>query len=284
MKGPQGLMLLILVLVGCRDSERDTAAIYSAAVESALRNFNHVYGAPDAAEIQSVLGAPIVNSLKMVLVPIPAGEFVMGSPASEEGHHHSEFQHSVRITQPFYLSATEVTQQEYETLMGDNPSISKGKNKPVEMVSWNDAVNFCRKLSNQEHREYRLPTEAEWEYACRAATNTPFNFGNNTSRIGGYAIYDTSETHPVGEKKSNEWGLYDMHGNVWEWCQDWFAPYGNEMLVLDPTGPPEGDRRVLRGGAFCWPPVVLRSAVRIDNEPTYRSSRLGFRVACDLSP
>ena len=161
----------------------------------------------------------------MVLVPIPAGEFTMGSPESEKDRKDNETQHLVKITKPYYLGAYEVTQEQYERVMGKNLSDSKGENKPVENVRWSEAVEFCRKLSEKEGVEYRLPTEAEWEYACRAGTSTAYSFGNDESQLGKYAWYrdNSISTHPVGELKPNTWGLYDMHGNVWEWCQDLYA-------------------------------------------------------------
>ena len=185
--------------------------------------------------------------------------------------------------------------------MGENPSyfsaLGDGKNYasgidtsqfPVEMVNWDDAVEFSRKLSEQEGVEYRLPTEAEWEYACRAGTTTAYSFGDDVAQLGEYAWYsgNSSSTHPVGELKPNAWGLYDMHGNVYEWCQDWHGPYGKETVLIDPTGPVSGERRVLRGGAFNDRPKIVRSAYRTNSQPAYRSYTLGFRLArtYDLSP
>ena len=237
---------------------------------------------------QLALGDPMVNSVGMVLVPIPAGEFQMGSPESEKDRQDDETQHLVKITKPYYLSAYEVTQEQYEKVMGNNPSDSKGANKPVENVNWNDAVDFCRKLSEQEGEEYRLPTEAEWEYACRAGTSTAYSFGNDESQLGKYAWFGSlqliseHETHPVGEKLPNAWGLYDMYGNVWEWCQDRYryGAYGSEKVITDPTGPASGSRRVLRGGAFYVPPFVVRSADRGYFRPSWPSGLGdGFRLA-----
>ena len=155
-------------------------------------------------------------------------------------------------------------------------------------MSWNDAVEFCRKLSAQEGEEYRLPTEAEWEYACRAGTTTAYSFGDDVSLLGEYAWHRgnmVNATHTVGEKLPNPWGLYDMHGNVWEWCQDW-AAYGSENELIDPTGPASGERRVLRGGSFDLLPMIVRSANRDNNRPVGRTSSAGFRVArtYNLSP
>ena len=215
---------------------------------------------PDTSAIKKLmtpdqlsLGGPVVNSVDMVLVPIPAGEFMMGSPASEPARLDNETQHKVKITQPFYLGAHEVTQAQYQQVMGNNPSHRRGATKPVERVVWNDAIEFCRKLSEKEGVEYRLPTEAEWEYACRAGTTTAYSFGDDKSQLGKYAWFggnSDNTIHPMGEKLPNGWGLFDMHGNVREWCQDWYGAYESLRVVSDPTGPASGEGRVLRGGAF----------------------------------
>jgi len=232
---------------------------------------------------QKDLGGPIVNSVDIVLVPIPAVEFMMGSPESEEGRNdNNETQHRVQITKPFYLSAYEVTQAQYQDVMGNNPSHSKGANKPVEKVNWSDAVEFCRKLSDEEGAEYRLPTEAEWEYACRAGTATAYSFGDGVSRLGDYAWHrgnSDSKSHPVGEKLPNNWGLFDMHGNVREWCQDWYGGYETEQMLSDPVGAASGSRRVLRGGAFFLQPRYVRAAYRPIIQPVYRIHGIGFRLA-----
>ena len=182
-----------------------------------------------------------------------------------------------------------MTQEQCEKVMGKNLSDSKGENKPVENVSWNDAIDFCGKLSKQEGVEYRLPTEAEWEYACRAGTTTRYSFGDDKSQLGKYAWFGGNsggETHPVGQKLPNIWGLYDMHGDVYEWCQDWYGRYERGRVISDPTGPTSGEYRVLRGGAFVVPPEVVRSAYRYNYPLVLRSSVIGFRLArtCDLSP
>ena len=240
---------------------------------------------------QVALGGPIVNTIDMVLVPIPPGEFAMGSPTSEADRLGDETQHLVRITKPFYLSVHEVTQAQYERVMGSNPSSSKGPTKPVEQVIWNDAVAFCGKLSDEEGVEYRLPTEAEWEYACRAGASAAYSFGNNERQLPQYAWYSGNSnitTHPVGELKPNAWGLFDMHGNVYEWCQDLYGPYERLQVVSDPIGPASGDHgRVLRGGAFYSQPKNVRGANRShNNQPGNRSHDLGFRLArtIPLSP
>ena len=160
-------------------------------------------------------------------------------------------------------------------------------------MSHNDAVEFCRKLSKQEGEEYRLPTEAEWGYACRAGTTTAYSLGDDASKLGEYAWYQTNcwkinEKYPhiVGQKLPNPWGLYDMHGNVSEWCQDWYAPYGNEKDISDPMGPVEGQYRLLRGGSFLYQASHVRSARRNYISPTDRTLNFGFRPSrtYNLSP
>jgi len=213
---------------------------------------------------------------------IPAGEFQMGSPDSDSAAASDEKpQHRVRITKPFYLGVTEVTQEQYERVMGSNPSIFKGAQLPVESVSREDAVAFCRKLSDKEGRTYRLPTEAEWEYSCRAGSNTKWSFGDDESSLKDYAWYSdnaNSTTHPAGEKRPNAWGLYDIHGNVWEWCSDDKRDYAS-TTVDDPTGGTAGSSRVSRGGSWGDGAWGCRSALRYGLTPGYRGSNLGFRLA-----
>ncbi len=254
---------------------------------------------PDAAAVkkhmtpaQLALGDPIVNSVGMLLVPIPAGEFQMGSPKSDGGPGvYVEPQHLVKITKPLWLGAYEVTQQQYEKVMGDLPwqgkeSVQNGPNYAAAYVSWNDAVEFCRKLSEKEGVEYRLPTDAQWEYACRAGTTTVYSFGDNETKLGQYAWYRMNaenigekHAHRVGQKLPNPWGLFDMHGNVMEWCQDWYGGFGSEKAVSDPMGPPQGKSRVLRGGSFGDFAPAAESADRYDNVPDDRFVDFGFRVA-----
>jgi formylglycine-generating enzyme required for sulfatase activity len=218
----------------------------------------------------------------MNLVLIPAGQFLMGSPDSDSTTWDNEKpQHLVRISRPFYLGVTEMTQAQYERVMGTNPSRFKEAQLPVEGVSWEDAVAFCGRLSDKEGRTYRLPTEAEWEYACRAGSTTKWSFGEDVSSLNEYAWYSANSngtTHSVGEKKANAWGLYDMHGNVWEWCSDWYGGYASTAMD-DPTGPTAGSDRVFRGGVRNGLARDCRSAVRGRSAPAVRSDDLGFRVA-----
>ncbi len=268
-------------------------------------------GSVDGAETQrrqratESLGSRLTKELqlgggvKMELVPVPAGEFMMGSPSSESGRGNDESRHRVRITKPFYMSVTEVTQEQYRAIMGTNPSHFNGDSRlPVERVSWNDAVEFCRRLSERTGMDARLPTEAEWEYACRAGSRTTYSFGDSPHSLGDYAWYEGNSqragiylrnplggpyqgntTHPVGQKKPNAWGLYDMHGNVWEWCEDWYgADYYANSAVEDPKGPGSGSSRIARGGAWDQNAANCRSATRGTCAPTNRFPNIGFRV------
>ena len=239
-----------------------------------------------------------------VLVRIEPGEFLMGSPDSDKDAEADEKpRHRVRITRPFYLGKYEVTQAEYEAVMGENPSSFKGNAKqPVENVSWLDAVRFCNQLSEREGLKpfyeisgetvqvpdwngtgYRLPTEAEWEYACRAGTATRYSFGDDEASLGEFSWFDgnsDSRTHEVGQKRANGIGLHDMHGNVWEWCWDWYsADYYKEPPVDDPRGPSQATDRVIRGGCWGNDPRLVRSAHRSRVAPDHRGDYLGFRVA-----
>ena len=240
---------------------------------------------PVATNVEDMELPESADAIGMQFKLIPAGKFIMGDVRGEDGWTPYE----VTLTKPFKMGVHEVTQAQYEQVMGVNPSHFKGANKPVEMVSWEDAVEFCRRLSElpaekEAGNVYRLPTEAEWECASRAGTTTKYSFGDYDSKLGDYAwYYDNSDrkTHSVGGKKPNAWGLCDMHGNVLEWCQDWMGAYpsGN---VTDPTGPVEGSSPVIRGGSWTDPAETCRSAIRFWSVPSDRGSYLGFRVC--LSP
>jgi sulfatase modifying factor 1 len=259
---------------------------------------------------------------------IPAGGFEMGSLTSEEGHTRSEIQHTTRISQPFYLGVTEVTQEEYQTIMESNPSafsrhgtaseVVAGmatRRFPVENVSWYDTIEFCNRLSEKDNfkpyygltgieREhdsiksavvtilggggYRLPTEAEWEYACRAGTTTAYNSGDTVSLLEDAGWFGSKaepgnsdrQTHRVGQKGANSFGLFDMHGNVSEWCQDWYDYSSYERSpTQDPQGPSGGSMRVVRGGSWSEAAVHCRSAQRGGVRPMQHGSSTGFRVA-----
>ena len=227
------------------------------------------------------------GGVKMELVLIPAGEFQMGSPDSDNftiGY--VKPRHRVRITKPFYLGKYLVTQEQWEAVMGSNPSQFKGPKKPVERVSWDDCQQFLGKLNAKVGSgagNFQLPTEAQWEFACRAGSTTRFCFGDDYSKLGDYAWYDKNSgntTHPVGEKKPNVWGLYDMHGNVSEWCQDLHdSGYYAKSPIDDPTGAPAGSGRVFRGGSFYNPASNCQSADRYYDTFGLGYISLGFRVS-----
>jgi formylglycine-generating enzyme required for sulfatase activity len=242
------------------------------------------------------LGLPVEKSVdlgdgvKLELVLIPAGRFRMGSSAKEKNRIENEAQHWVAITRPFYLGKYEVTQEVWEKVMGTNPGYFKGARNPVENVSWDDCQEFLKKLNaltpapspsgRGDGVRVRLPTEAEWEWACRAGAR--FYSGYDEGTLGDYAWFSANSgntTHPVGTRKPNAWGLYDCHGNVWEWCGDWYgADYYAKSPRYDPTGPVTGTLRVLRGGSWDYDAWDCRSAYRIGHRADYRDGNFGFRV------
>ena len=237
-----------------------------------------------------------LGGAKLEMVLIPAGEFLMGSPDTDKDAWDNEKpRHWVRISKPFYLGRCPVTQQQWEALMGNSPSYFEEPmpNNPVDGVSWDDCQQVLKRLNErlrQPHAvgdgEFRLPSEAQWEYACRAGSTTRYYFGDNESVLGEYAWYNAnsgSMTHPVGEKKCNAWGLYDMHGNVSEWCQDWYdAGFYANSPGDDPTGPEAGSHRVFRGGYWLCNGKFCRSAARYDFWPGLRDSIVGFRFAKEV--
>jgi len=242
-------------------------------------NFGAIYAYP--YELNLDCGGGVM----LTLVWIPAGTFMMGSPTTEPDRNSDEGpQHHVTISQPFYMGAYEVTQRQYQAVMRTNPSYfkSSGLDAPVETVSWRSAVGFCQELSQRTGLTVTLPTEAQWEYACRADSTTRFSYGDDPgyTLLGNYAWYSdnsSSRTYPVGQKTPNAWGLYDMHGNVWEWCEDWYGPY-ESADVVDPQGPASGSARVVRGGGWHYLPRYCRSAFRSANDPAFAGNYIGFRV------
>ena len=231
-----------------------------------------------------------VPSINYKMVYIPPGTFMMGSPSNEPKRDSDERRHKVTLTKGFYMGATEVTQGQWKKIMSSNPSYFKGDNLPVEQVSWNDCQEFVRKLNRQEvGNKYRLPTEAEWEYACRAGTTTPFFTGGciSTSQAnydGNYPMPGCSKgkyrkkTIEVASFSPNAWGFYDMHGNVWEWCQDWYEDYPASH-VTDPEGASSGSGRVGRGGSWYSDARHCLSARRFGGAPDGGDGILGFRLA-----
>jgi formylglycine-generating enzyme required for sulfatase activity len=248
----------------------------------------------------------VTNTIGMKLALVPAGTFLMGSPTEEVGRRDNEGPvHTVVLSRPFYLGLFPVTQAQFEAVMQNNPSRFRGAagggpDHPVESVSWEDAVAFCVRLSalpaeQQARRLYRLPTEAEWEYACRSGTTTAYSFGSSMS--GSQASFDAQYPYGEGERglsaprtsrvgtfAANLFGLYDMHGNVWEWCSDWFdAGYYRQAPRQDPQGPAEGIYRVLRGGSWRNQGATCRAAYRNALSPNQRQPIIGFRVAMTLT-
>ena len=221
-------------------------------------------------EIRSFHGPVIVG---MEFCRIPAGTFLMGEQRN---------QHQVTLTKDFYMARYPVTQTLWQAIMGSNPSYFKGENHPVEAVSWEDVQEFITNLNERTgENRYRLPTEAEWEYACRSGSPGAYCFGDDESLLGGYAWYNKnsdSKTHPVGGKKPNAWGLYDMHGNVFEWCQDWYGEY-SPGSVTDPAGPSSGTNRVGRGGSWLNVAGLCQSASRYRDVPGNRYFIIGLRLA-----
>jgi formylglycine-generating enzyme required for sulfatase activity len=239
-------------------------------------------------EIRVNLGDGIV----IEMVRIEPGQFNMGSPDKEKGRECDEKLHPVRITRPFYMGKYEVTQAQWKAIMGENPSTFENPRGPVDGVSWDGCQDFIQKLNKKAHGfTFRLPTEAEWEYACRAGTATAYSFGDGPGDLSNYAwIIDNSDgrTHRVGSRKPNPWGLYDMHGNVEEWCSDWYEEYGEKAegeVEVDPVGPGAGTTRVLRGGCWYVHPQSCRSASRYSYTPALRiTGLLGLRLVSEPKP
>ena len=252
---------------------------------------------------------PLPQGVKLEMIWVKPGTFNMGSPEDELGRFDNETQHQVTLTRGYWLGKYEVTQRQWKAVMESNPSKFRGDDLPVEQVSWDDAMTFCKKLTEMERNaerlpsgyEYTLQTEAQWEYVCRAGTTSSLNSGKNVTTAEDDGICDNLDevgwywmnggkknwnevkdpaicTHPGGQKKPNNWGLYDMHGNVWEWCLDWWEAYPTSS-VTDPKGADTGKYRVHRGGSWVSDPRYCRSALRIGRTPDYRGSRLGFRLA-----
>lgn len=256
-------------------------------------------------EREGELPPKVENSIGLELRLIPAGKFLMGSPDNEPGRQQREAQRAVVITSNFYIGAYEVTQAQYTVVMGKNPSRfgrekrekdpSKGKrfdSHPVDSVTWHGAVAFCEKLAELESekgagRRYRLPTEAEWEYACRAGNKGLWSFGNDRTKLAEHAWFRNRDSDlaakPVGERAPNSWHLFDTHGNVWEWCQDWYAEeYAETSPENDPRGPEKGLSKVIRGGSYLSVPAHTRCATRFHDPPQIGDEDVGFRVVMTL--
>jgi formylglycine-generating enzyme required for sulfatase activity len=271
---PAVVCLVVVVICGCDQEQRKT--LRPTPPGPSKQEMLTPDPTPVPTPVEDMELPESADSIGMKFKLIPAGTFTMG-----EG----DDAHEVTLTQPFKIGVHEVTQAQYEQVMGVNPSHFKDADNPVEKVSWEDAVEFCRKLSELPAEKatgnvYRLPTEAEWEYACRAGTTTKFSFGDDGSEAGDYAWYNDNanrKTHPVGSKQPNAWGLYDMHANASEWCQDWKEDYP-AGAVTDPTGPASASYRVLRGGCWIHSAENCGSAYRGEGDPSYGFKDIGFRV------
>lgn len=268
-------MITVLVLAALICITWITPPIYSKETVPTLQE-----SAPDIA-----LNIPGANQVQIKMRLIPAGVFLMGSPADEMDRDCDEGpQRQIVISEPFYVGIYEVTQAQWAAVMGTYPSkFSYIPENPVEQISWDDCQEFIAKLNEMEIGVFRLPTEAEWEYACRAGSITRYPWGNDPDYCGSseYACSSCSasgKTNLVGQKKPNDWGLFDMHGNVLEWCSDWYAASYDIDDVTDPKGPCTGSYRVVRGGGWYYDPQYCRSAYRLSIIPGYMSSGLGFRL------
>ena len=268
------LVLMYLCLFGCGKPEAPTTEEQKAPTKE-----------PVKAPTGPVKGESFsIPNLKLDMLWCKPGTFMMGSPEDEKVRQEEETQHEVTLTKGFYLGKYEVTQAQWEKVMGTNPSNFKGATLPMEKVSWNDAMEFCKKLTPMEKAAgrlpegwvYTLPSEAQWEYACRAGTTTAYYFGDEITPK--QANYNVGKTTSVGTYPANAWGFHDLHGNVWEWCSDWYGDYPSGS-ANDPVGPSVGTLRVFRGGSWYYIGRNLRSAFRSRDAPDIRSFNLGFRLS-----
>jgi formylglycine-generating enzyme required for sulfatase activity len=227
-------------------------------------------------------GSVETNTIGMKLAFVPAGTFLMGSPPEEKMRQEEELQHPVRLSRPFRISTTEVTQKQWMQIMEPNRSNHIGDDLPVEKVSWSGAIEFCKRLSKKESVTYRLPTEAEWEYACRAGSGSPFGGIGQIDDMAWYEANSGGQIHSVGLKKPNTWGLFDMHGNVAEWCSDFYNSEYPDGECIDPAGPIQGKQRVVRGGSYAYFPASSRSAARSSSPESYQVPHTGFRVVMEV--
>jgi formylglycine-generating enzyme required for sulfatase activity len=258
-----------------------------------VRRFQEAWAKHLGCQVEETV--EVGGGVKMTFVLVPPGNFHMGSPAEEKDRSDGEIVHEVTLTEPFYLGQTEVTQAQYQALTGANPSHFRGADRPVEQVSWEQARDYAAELTKKQADKlvYRLPTEAEWEYCCRGGrpSTQPFGVGDGRALSSAEANFsggpagggadkgpDPATTCRVGSYPANALGLYDMHGNVWEWCADWYGPYPTGA-VSNPTWPTAGSVRVIRGGSWFIPAKDCRAARRGRNEPSLRLPDLGFRLA-----
>jgi formylglycine-generating enzyme required for sulfatase activity len=253
---------------------RGRAAALVVAAAAVLTSFGHAGESP--------AGDVVINSLGMRMVQVPAGTFRMGSPPGEPLRQEEEVPRRVTLTRSFRIAATEVTQKQWLALMPANRSPQQGDDLPVTSVSWKEAQEFCLELSQKEGTTYRLPTEAEWEYACRAGGVSSPATGAELAAVAWYADNSEETTHPVGSKGTNAWGLHDMLGNVAEWTLDAYGPYPRVEEDKDPAGPATGPTRVVRGGSWRSFPPALRCAARVGTPESYQLRHVGLRVVQEI--
>lgn len=273
-----GFMCALTVITGCSKGEVPQAkeGPSSVKVASILKKKENSEGPTKKESSVKEEVIDLGKGVKLEMVLIPAGKYKMGSPASEKGREKNETQHEVSLTKSFYMGKYEVTQEQWEAVMGNNPIRTKGAKLPVTEVSWVKCQEFVKRLNAKTNGNCRLPTEAEWEYSCRAGTTTAYSIGNNLTKNDANIADDSIKT--VGGYKANAFGLYDMHGNVWEWCEDWYGDYPAGS-VIDPKGPATGTRRVYRGGSFAGNGSGARSSYRFSNPPDIGYYNYGFRLA-----
>jgi formylglycine-generating enzyme required for sulfatase activity len=284
------LLLATALLCICSACERKSPP--NAAAPTPASSAPAAVATPKLSPVPAPASAPASVPSASGMVQVRAGHFGMGDKSESDAA-----PHEVSVS-AFLIDTHLVTQEKFQALMGTNPSRWKGDKNPVEQVRWSDAVRFCNKRSeaeglqpcyelqtwkcNFEATGYRLPTEAEWEYACRAGTTTPYFIGDNAAKLGEYAWFDKNaggKPHPVGQKQPNPWGLYDMAGNVWEWCNDFYkVDYYQEAAKQDPRGPAEGQNKVLRGGAWRFSPDNCRSGYRYNENPGYADVCFGYDI------
>ena len=295
------LVVLIAFVAGCGSTTTPSSDSSEAPVATESGGLGSLFNASteDAEETTAAsalkTGTVITNSIGMKLGVVPPGEFEMGSPETEEKRSGDESRHRVRLTKPAFMTIYEITQAEFQTVMETAPSgITDSDRLPVQNVSWEQAVAFCRKLSELPEekaagRVYQLPTEAQWEYACRAGSTTPTSFGgaitSSQANFDGNYAYGTDtpgtfvgKPQAVGSYEPNAWGFYDMHGNVYEWTADWYEKF-TSGAVSDPVGPADGSYRVSRGGSWFYGASVARSADRCRREPRNAQRIMGFRLS-----
>jgi formylglycine-generating enzyme required for sulfatase activity len=277
-----GIIGLSSILCGCQEKKQPTFKINTTDNTTKPKQ-------EQPKKLDSTKTIDMGNNIKMELILIPADEFEMGSPESDKDRFSNEGPaHKVKISRQYYMGKYEVTQEQYTAITGTNPSVFSGTKRPVEDVNWVDATAFCNLMSSKYGEIFRLPTEAEWEYAARALSPARFSFGDDDGYLDllDYAWFDKNSlniTHPVGQKRPNLFGLYDMYGNVAEWCSDWYdGNYYQSSPTIDPNGPAEGTERVYRGGGWINTARSCRSTFRSSLTPgNNKIPYLGFRIVME---